>query len=860
MNLFIRPSIPELLSGNFYNSDLIHIYYRLKFENDVKIQKKIETIIDLYFIGKIINFEVAKGSLQLMGVNTDFLTELQRIITNNMEISSPVKSSRWTQLEDDRLIYYMFRVRDPKWNEVSNYVQSRNDNGCQCRWLKYWLPLFKENNFVIKEFCGKRRVILKELATPEESSKSDNINGRSEIIKQNVNLANLKEKINLKHMEIMRMYQRITDKDHQISELKNQIMEKESLIAQERNNILSFFDDDVSEVIKNNYVQKNLKYHKRYVLKDKIFWVKQLVKGTSHFDEVRRVLKGPHRSTVYLWIQKERKFKVPSNDCLKDISNIEYTINYWIRKFHIEKGTKVTICYDAIAFDLDLVIEPEGIKWGIIEQCDLEHPAIEYKKNPHLYEQLFYQLKNNKNLVGAAFLVMIMPLDHHQPFICHVFYQSHGSASKKFMENLEIIRKAIVKVGLKYYGDGFDADPCYSQAQNDYFDEWSKFINSPSSTQVHQLFNPNHHNLFNDPSHILKRMRKRFIKHNNLFIVPYSDYISIEKFRRIFPEISDSVFEDNNMISMNDWHPAKIFSAGNALWLLRNINKNNDLVELTIFIIIGATMNCVLRGKGLTRKEQLILCYTGLFGSLWAYSVYMSNKYNKKKQFIMTKNMIIHCANYFFGVIGILSQVQDSFSIGRIGSICLEHFFGRIRRSSNGENTHKKFVSSLQRIQIIDKFKDNSDQKIPYRWFETGVVERGCSILEKESCISIMLFMRDLFQKSGFVCTRESAFYQVQDGVASNENAESLIIKTLEKIALREIVEFSSHIKSWSLHSTSINLGKKKGRNIIGRYQDQNSRTEIKKAQKETKRLKNKPRDNKLNRNENSIDFNKAQK
>ena len=328
----------------------------------LKFKKKIETIIDLYFIGKIINFEVAKGSLQLMGVNTDFLTELQRIITNNMEISSPVKSSRWTQLEDDRLIYYMFRVRDPKWNEVSNYVQSRNDNGCQCRWLKYWLPLFKENNFVIKEFCGKRRVILKELATPEESSKSDNINGRSEIIKQNVNLANLKEKINLKHMEIMRMYQRITDKDHQISELKNQIMEKESLIAQERNNILSFFDDDVSEVIKNNYVQKNLKYHKRYVLKDKIFWVKQLVKGTSHFDEVRRVLKGPHRSTVYLWIQKERKFKVPSNDCLKDISNIEYTINYWIRKFHIEKGTKVTICYDAIAFDLDLVMEPEGIK------------------------------------------------------------------------------------------------------------------------------------------------------------------------------------------------------------------------------------------------------------------------------------------------------------------------------------------------------------------------------------------------------------------------------------------------------------------------------------------------------------------
>ena len=765
-----------------------------------------------------------------MGINADFLLQFERILNHNNNYNFIPQSNRWTQSEDDRLLYFMFLSSEPKWEDVANYVgKFRNSAACRIRWTNQWLPLLQDP-FTRKEkiIIGKRMLVLKDIES-DNGQESDSINGRQVITDEDIsNVASLKKELHNKHMKFMSICRRLNETQHAMSNLKEQISEKDHQLVQERQKFFGFFDDDVSEIIKNSYMQRNLKFHKRYALYDKIFWVKQLMKGIDHFNEVRRILKGPYRSTVNSWVLKEKEFQVPTNDQLRDIDSIVYVLNYWMEQFHIKKGTCVTICYDAIAFDHDLVIGPNGIKWGTIEQFDLELPAIEYKRNPDLYEQLFYQLKSNGNLVGAAFVVMVMPLNHQQSFICHLYYHPHGSAPQKFLDRIKKIREELINVGLQYCGDGFDADPKYSQQQIDYFDEWSKLIGSPSACQVSKFFNMNHSNLFNDPSHILKRLRKRFIKHENLVIVPYEGDISKTKFRSLFPEIPDSVFDDNNIVSMNDWHPSRIFSAANALWLLKRINEEGNLAGITVFIMLGTMMNCISRDKALTREEQLILSYVGLFISLWGYSTYMSNNYNRKKQFILTKNMIIHCANYFYGVIGILSHVEDSFSIGRIGSINLEHFFGRVRIASGGENTHKKFIYALNRLQIIDKFKDPSRQRISFRWFDTGVVERGEKISEENRCISIMMFARDLFKKAGFVCTRECAFYQIQDGVQSDESIKGVILNVLEKIALSEILSNTSSIKSWTLHSTSLNIGKKKGRNIIGRYQDQNARMDKK--------------------------------
>ena len=531
----------------------------------------------------------------------------------------------------------------------------------------------------------------------------------------------------------MRLNRLLNNKNLKINELKEKVAKNEEMMENKISDFLNFLDNDVSTELMHNYSQRNVKYKKRYEIENKLFWIKQLIKGCDHFDETRRMLKGPSRSTVYQWIKNDINLIVPTHEQIKNISKVKDVIMFWIKNNNIAEGEYSTICYDAIAFDLDLVINEDGIQWGALDHYQLPKPTIEYRENPLLYEKLFYDMKEHKQLVGAAFVVMVLPLNHHKPFVSHIFYHYNGSAPFKFVENLELVRTAIRDCKLKYLGDGFDADPCYSEKQSLYFDEWTKFVNSTSSLQVHKFFNVDYPNLFNDPSHILKRLRKRFISHNNLIVIPKGAKISVQLFRKICPNIPDPVFEDNNLVSMNDWHPTKIFNASNTLQLIETAKykPQEGLPELISFILIGTVMNLTLREKNLTREQYLVLCYAGLFGCLWAYSILLTNKYNNKEQFMFTKNMIIHSSNYFFGIIGIIAYVEDSFSIGRIGSITLEHFFGRARRNSRGENTHKKFAQIIQKLQIIDKFRDNANKKIPCRWFKTGIVPSCRKILNE---------------------------------------------------------------------------------------------------------------------------------
>ena len=83
--------------------------------------------------------------------------------------------------------------------------------------------------------------------------------------------------------------------------------------------------------------------------------------------------------------------------------------------------------------------------------------------------------------------------------------------------------------------------------------------------------------------------------------------------------------------------------------------------------------------------------------------------------------------------------------------------------------------------------------------------------------------MKNLFVKSGFIFARECAFYDLQDDAKTKYDGKKLIKSVLESIPLgRYQSKMQTKFKNWSLHSSSLNLNRKKGRAIAGRYQDQN--------------------------------------
>ena len=495
---------------------------------------------------------------------------------------------KWSQEEDDRLLFFLFYCISPTWSSVSKYVASRSKDACRKRWYDHWYPLISKNPY---EICNEKPIERRILCIKEDIS----LNGKKKSVKYNVqkngvsqeDFVKAKQKIKAQNLRCVQLLSRLNAKDLKIQDLKKEIYQKNIMLKSNIHDFLEFLDDDVSEELEHSFNQRNLKYHKSYEIENKLFWVKQLVKGSEHFDEARRMLKGPAKSTVYNWIQKDKNFNVPKNEELQDISKVKDIIMFWMHNNHMEEGECVSIGYNAIAFDLDLVIDQDGIKLGALDNCKLPKPAIEYRYNPQLYENLFNEMKDHKQLVGVAFVVLVLPLNHHKPFVCHILFNHNGCATTKFVNNIKLIRSAIIDCKLKFYGDGFDADPFYSEDQSNYFDDLSKYMNSPSSCCAHQFFKVNNANLFNDPSHILKRMRKGLIVHNNLVVIPNGPKLSVQQLRSICTNIPDSVFENNNLISMNDWHPTKIFNATNVLKLNDSMRLKPDEGKNILNIIVA---------------------------------------------------------------------------------------------------------------------------------------------------------------------------------------------------------------------------------------------------------------------------------
>lgn len=414
--------------------------------------------MDLWFIGNYISWEQIHETFQLLHVDVSVLVQFKKILDSNQQIIDNLRISQWSQTEDFRLLYCKLMLKSPSWTEVSEYIGSRNEIACKNRWYRKWVPLLGESPVNVSLLpLGQRIIILKENANCSSITKSDKINvHQNELI---FNYKKLQSKIKEINLENTRLNHMLSSKDRTIKKLQNTNNALENQINEERNNLLEFFEEDVSQVIEHNYLQQNMRYHKRYLIEDKLFWVKQLVKGTQHYNETMRILGGPSRSTVYNWIKYDEHFKVPTIENLTDITKVKENIMFWFEQLHMETNECVSVAYDAMIFDLDLVVEEQGLKWGTFGNHKLSRPPIEYYNNPALYEQLFSQLKNEGQLIGAAFVVMILPLSHHRTFICYIYFHNNGSAPVAFINNLKTIREAVLEIGLIYCGDGFDADP-----------------------------------------------------------------------------------------------------------------------------------------------------------------------------------------------------------------------------------------------------------------------------------------------------------------------------------------------------------------------------------------------------------------
>ena len=164
--MLLQPTLPQLLSGVFQNSKIVHLFYLSVLGEKPQNFEKICTILDLYFIGKILSKSLVSEALELAGINENVLYDLDRVLSNHMKNVDNNANEHWNQIEDDKLLYFMLLSPPQNRNLVSTYVNaSRNYSSCRNRWIRFWVPAIgihhPEEKFVVGSM-KQRAILLKE--------------------------------------------------------------------------------------------------------------------------------------------------------------------------------------------------------------------------------------------------------------------------------------------------------------------------------------------------------------------------------------------------------------------------------------------------------------------------------------------------------------------------------------------------------------------------------------------------------------------------------------------------------------------------------------------------------------------------
>ena len=195
---------------------------------------------------------------------------------------------------------------------------------------------------------------------------------------------------------------------------------------------------------------------------------------------------------------------------------------------------------------------------------------------------------------------------------------------------------------------------------------------------------------------------------------------------------------NNDHDTMDDFFPHYIFS---TITLQKAFEKNDTSIILFVFPILCLIR--IFRDSSASRLQRLKWCYISLFIFLgylyWLKSQCANRKKKKKKEdypSIFKMDFCIDASNYLVSVIQILGNVEETFSIGQIGTITSEHLFARLRYMADKEQTVRSVKKAFNKVILLE-ILGNKKQKIKQRICSSAKLEQHTarlSLLEIKYC------------------------------------------------------------------------------------------------------------------------------
>lgn len=381
--------------------------------------------------------------------------------------------------------------------------------------------------------------------------------------------------------------------------------------------------------------------------------------------------------------------------------NITMLLNFYLPP---QYQGKLILLVDAASVTPYVQVHPNGQVVGLIGIDHIEEADAQVLIDD---EEAFdkFVIENREKVINAMFGIMVAPTHpNHCPFPLCCISAVSGTASAEMITNIETIIALLNGRGFKIVGLSTDGDNTYRRYSYIIADQMLRSLFKFAELNVLEVLekiDPTCH--FSDPYHLAKRDRYRKVslwrfRPNPLSHIPYYSLHDL-----LDVGVPDYILSDDSARKMEDALPLKLF---NLTVLTRVIDTGEFGL---IFSMLPTTLLLEsLHSKDLPRQKRidylmfgasLIIVYLQLLEYAESHDYYYSDPNGKKtkKEMIFTYPWCVEYLSTTLSIAALLAT-EEEIHLGSCGTHFLEHLFGSIRRHSGGEDTQKRFLSSMKQV------------------------------------------------------------------------------------------------------------------------------------------------------------------
>jgi hypothetical protein len=290
------------------------------------------------------------------------------------------------------------------------------------------------------------------------------------------------------------------------------------------------------------------------------------------------------------------------------------------------------------------------------------------------------------------FVIYVQPLDRrYSCWPLHMMAHPSGRATEDVLDAMKAAREALTAQGLVVKFECSDGDAGHNQSHRDFFGEWYQHFLDNGLTGALEYAAGRDAIPAGDFLHLLKTFLNK-VKNHLVVMSPdcLETSISVTDLESLL-HLGRALSDKSSVGRMRDSYALQLFSISNCLKCLSAGHVNEFM-----FMLPWALQEEVIRAPELSRQERLmkavfsfklLMHYFDLSSIPRAPGV--TQRFTREETIAVTfaeDSVWPRILNSALALILFILHAEEHWSFSRMGTHCLENFFGLVRRSSLGDD------------------------------------------------------------------------------------------------------------------------------------------------------------------------------